>query len=352
MTQQADEGIFRASDDLHTEGFDVVGDIHGQVDALERMLTALGYEHRNGVYTHPTRRLVFVGDLIDRGPGQVQVLRIARAMVDAGSALMVLGNHEFNAAAWATRNTAGEWARPHDAKNRHQHEAFLTAVVEGSSDHREWIEWFMTQPMWVDLDGLRVVHACWDPVSMDVLGDGTVTGDMVRAPKGTPEYEAIEVVLKGPEIDLAGHSYEDKGGVMRKRARMRWWEPEARTLAAIALIPDGSAGPDGRPFGPLPDTPIEPGSVPVVPLDVPVLYGHYWRNGQTPVVDNPRAACLDWSVAAGGPLVAYRWSGEGDLSNDKLVAVECPTEAGSRIRRPASLDDRVDRTAPPAMMSR
>ena len=40
----------------------------------------------------------------------------------------------------------------------------------------------------------------------------------------------------------------------------------------------------------------------------------------TPVLESPKVACLDWSAAAKGPLVAYRWDGESQLSNEKLVA--------------------------------
>jgi hypothetical protein len=50
----------------------------------------------------------------------------------------------------------------------------------------------------------------------------------------------------------------------------------------------------------------------------PVLFGHYWFTGK-PQVISPRFACLDYSVANGGPLVAYRWDGESELSSDKLA---------------------------------
>lgn len=52
-----------------------------------------------------------------------------------------------------------------------------------------------------------------------------------------------------------------------------------------------------------------------------VLYGHYWRSGPQPTVDNPRVACLDWGIAKGGHLVAYRWSGEPELVDENLRAV-------------------------------
>jgi len=93
-------------------------------------------------------------------------------------------------------------------------------------------------------------------------------------------------------------------------------------LRAAADVP-GNAHADAEgtvPFGPLPDSAVT-GEWPDPPMDVPVLYGHYWRWG-TPSVDvGGTSACLDWSVAKGGPLVAYRWSGESMLDAANLVAV-------------------------------
>lgn len=83
----------------HEHGpFDIVGDVHGCYDELAELLAKLGYrtdgEDAIG-YRHPEgRRVVFVGDLVDRGPKVVDVLRLAMAMVGSGSALCVPGNHE------------------------------------------------------------------------------------------------------------------------------------------------------------------------------------------------------------------------------------------------------------------
>ena len=52
----------------------------------------------------------------------------------------------------------------------------------------------------------------------------------------------------------------------------------------------------------------------------PVFVGHHWFSAH-PVIESQKLACLDWSSAAGGPQVAYRWSGEEELSNDKLIWV-------------------------------
>ena len=303
-------------------GYDIIGDIHGHAAPLERLLGEMGYQERSGAYRHPSRRVVFVGDLIDRGPAQPRVVQIARSMVDAGTAQIVMGNHEFNAIAWATwDDERGDWCRAHSAKNRGQHGAFLEQVGEDSSLHRELIEWFRTIPMWLDLDGLRVVHACWDPVSMDMLGGPILVDDAVTAPKGSDLYEAVEVVLKGPEVHLAGRCYKDKEGNPRHKARFRWWDPAATTLASGAEIPGGAVGCDDEPFGELPHDPL-PADLPILDPGSPVLYGHYWRNGAQPRIDGPRSACLDWSIAKGGRLAAYRWSGEPDLTDDNLVSVQ------------------------------
>jgi hypothetical protein len=52
----------------------------------------------------------------------------------------------------------------------------------------------------------------------------------------------------------------------------------------------------------------------------PVFVGHYWLTGE-PVLPASNVACVDYSVAREGLLVAYRWDGESDLNEDKFVTV-------------------------------
>lgn len=66
-------------------------------------------------FRHPERQMIFVGDFIDRGPQQREVLRIARSMCDAGAARAVMGNHEFNAIGWAAQDNDGASLRSHSA---------------------------------------------------------------------------------------------------------------------------------------------------------------------------------------------------------------------------------------------
>lgn len=136
-------------------GVDIIGDVHGHASKLEHRLQDLGYtiDADTGAYRHAERSAVFVGDLIDRGPEQLRVLQIVKAMVDSGSARMVLGNHEFNAIAYATEHPdrPGEYLRPHNDKNTRQHAAFLEQLT--AEQQRYYLDWFGTLPLWLDLGG-------------------------------------------------------------------------------------------------------------------------------------------------------------------------------------------------------
>ena len=73
---------------------DIVGDVHGEIDALLSVMHHLGYDDDG---THPYhRRLIFVGDLTDRGPDSPAVVDLVQSLVNANRAQCVLGNHDLN----------------------------------------------------------------------------------------------------------------------------------------------------------------------------------------------------------------------------------------------------------------
>ena len=72
---------------------DIIGDVHGEIDALVALLGHLGADLTAGTVQRP---LVFVGDLVDRGPDSLAVVELVRGLVDRGQALCVAGNHEIN----------------------------------------------------------------------------------------------------------------------------------------------------------------------------------------------------------------------------------------------------------------
>ncbi len=76
--------------------FDIIGDAHGCYDELIELLERLGYvaDAEAGMRSPAGRRVIFVGDLVDRGPGVVETLRLAMRMVVAGVAFCTPGNHD------------------------------------------------------------------------------------------------------------------------------------------------------------------------------------------------------------------------------------------------------------------
>ena len=208
--------------------YDIIGDIHGHAEELRQLLSKLGYQRSGHGFRHTERQAVFVGDFIDRGPANAEAVQIARATVEDGNGYAVMGNHEFNAIAFHTRRPdSSEFFRCRCDKNQRQHQATLDQL--SSLELREAINWFKTLPVAIELDGIRVVHAAWQPTDIqtietafNALGRFTVDFLTSACGKGDQLYRAIENVVKGPEIDLPeGKSFVDKDGNERFSTRSR-----------------------------------------------------------------------------------------------------------------------------------
>jgi len=310
---------------LAVSRYDIIGDIHGHSQSLEALLEKLGYLQTAGVYCHPSRQAIFLGDFIDRGDFQCEVLAIVRPMIESGAALSVMGNHEFNAIAYYTHDdTAGGYLRTHSAKNSGQHQAFLDVYAGSPAEYAETINWFKTLPLWLDLGDLKVIHACWDRHEIAAIlqyqdGDHHLGEDLLRLSccKGTWQFRALETILRGKEITLqSGASFKDKDGNVRHNIRVRWWDQRVTTYR------DAFMGPESARTH-IPDEAMESDHLVEYSHEAPpVFLGHYWLEGE-PLPLAPNIACLDYSVAKpGGRLVAYRWDGEQTLEPAKYVWVE------------------------------
>lgn len=309
--------------------YDLIGDIHGHATKLEALLLKMGYVPSGlGYKAPPGRQAILLGDLIDRGPEQMRVLAIARSMIDSGDARSIMGNHEFNAIGFATPDpaTEGECLRPNRGesskcqKNRLQHAEFLAQVGEGSKEHMAWVEWFKTLPPFLDLGGLRAVHGCWDDEAVQVLkdagwNDGRALDDdlLFASYEGSSRIKwARELLTCGLELPLPdGGFILDKAGHRHRNVRIANWRDWAEEIHEVAIVPKGQEEQlKGMEW---------PAELVISAIEgSPIFVGHHWFNGH-PMIESPKLACLDWSAAANGPLVAYRWDGEAELSNDKLV---------------------------------
>lgn len=126
------------------------------------------------------------------------------------------------------------------------------------------------------------------------------------------------MALKGVEIPLpAGHVFTDKEDIVRTKIRVRWWTPATGKTYHDLSLPVS----DTVPKLPIVET-AETASL-GYPEDVPpVFFGHYWLPADKPPVPlGPKVTSLDYSIAKGGALTAYRWDGEQTLDAGKFVQV-------------------------------
>jgi hypothetical protein len=126
----------------------------------------------------------------------------------------------------------------------------------------------------------------------------------------------VEIILKGKEALLPpGKSFADKDGHVRMATRTRWYmSPYGQSYRTYALT-DNIDCDDAL------EQPVIDAAVPY-PLNAkPVFVGHYWMSGGQPQLLARNVACVDYSVAKGGFLCAYRWHGEQQLSNHNFFWV-------------------------------
>jgi hypothetical protein len=324
---------------------DFIGDIHGHCDELRALLQKLGYVESAGAFRYPggARSVVFLGDYIDRGPLVRETVNLVRAMRDAGSAVALMGNHEFNALSFWQPNGAGDghviksirggYLREHTFNKVAIHVKTVEAYKGRQAEFAEMLDFLKTLPIYLETDLFRAQHACFDlrcaeelnAAGVQSFADGNFDELIARANDQYSEYAdslfyPVDIFLKGPEMNLPnGITFYDGEGVLRKRARLRWWvDPKHATLRELSFQPGVE----------LPACDVSPelcnrgyyGE-----NERPVFFGHYWLTG-LPKLIRSNVCCLDYSVAGcrgDGHLAAYRFDGEQELDARKFVWVGC-----------------------------
>lgn len=309
------------SDFVH---YDIIGDVHGCANTLSRLLLQLGYQQTDQGFMHPSRKTLFVGDIVDRGPRVREALHIVRDMCEAGQAECVLGNHEYYAMAYFTLvPKAGELAyiREHTP---HHHRLIAETLEQFDNYQAEWREmltWFKQRPLLIEHPCFRVVHACWDAA---LIGDF-----LSQFPEACPDetfflaskdsrsfaYAVYGRLTRGTSMALPpGVVIQGRDGVERSRFRTRFWAQNPKKYRDVVFQPD-----------PLPEylidtqlTDSEQARLVRYGNDQrPVFFGHYWLQGE-PRCLQPNVACLDYSAVKYGKLAAYRYDGEAQLDNRKF----------------------------------
>ncbi|PZW52053.1 calcineurin-like phosphoesterase family protein [Pseudomonas sp. URIL14HWK12:I3] len=308
--------------------FDIIGDVHGCALTLERLLDALGYQRIAGVWRHPRRQALFLGDIVDRGPRIREALHIVHDMVAAGQAHCIMGNHEYSALGWVTPALPGSgkaFVREHTPRHARLIDETLTQFAHHPADWQAFLDWFQTLPLFIDAGRLRLVHACWDARLIEPLRrqypDGRVDRHFVQASAVSGSFAAnvCNRLLRGTDMRLPdGLTLTGGDGLTRAFFRTKFWEDDPQTYGDIVFQPDALPAE-------VANTPLSHSQKSALlryAEDEPMLFvGHYWRSGR-PAPIRSNLACLDYSAVLYGKLVAYRLDDETRIDPRKFVWVD------------------------------
>jgi bis(5'-nucleosyl)-tetraphosphatase (symmetrical) len=253
----------------------VIGDVQGCCDALDRLLAQTGFS--------PSRdRLYVLGDLVNRGPKSLQVLRRLRALGSAATCL--LGNHDLHLLAVA-----------HGVRKAHRSDT-LKEVLQ-ARDRDAWIDWVRTRPMAAFAEGWLMVHAGVAP-QWDAERTLVLAAEVERQLRG-PDLRASLEVMYGNEPARWSESLaatERWRFVVNVLTRIRFCGADG----TMDFKAKGSA--DQAPAGLMPWFRV-PGRR---TQGTPIAFGHWSTLG---LVTQPDLLAIDTGCVWGGALTAVRIDG-------------------------------------------
>jgi hypothetical protein len=309
MLQEAESRSDRPQARLFDGPLDVIGDVHGEIEALTALLGYLGYPVDG---RHPQgRRAGLVGDQCDRGPDSPAVLDLVMDWARAGRAQCVLGNHELNVLLGEPKHGNGWFFdRNHELANGE----FLHSKAATAERRAAWIAFFERLPLALSREDLRVVHACWDEAALARLGPLLAAGASYREVHAGLDARA-HALLRGSGIDARAarevqayrHAFKDRAAALPMLPACAEEATLLQNANPVKVITSGLEGPS--------EQPTWAGGRWRMTIrarwwngyrDVPaVIVGHYWRRDERA---EPAVVTGDWDYPL-GDYGAYEWMG-------------------------------------------
>ena len=196
---------------LFDGAIDIIGDVHGEIGALRALLGRLGYDGNGG---HPDgRRVVFVGDLVDRGPDSPSVLRLVRRLVARGVAQCILGNHELNLMRGSRRHGNLWFWGETETLRKGEGGAWPQALFTSGPERREALAFLGSLPLALEREDVAVVHAVWQPASIERLR-ATRANDAAAA---VGEFEEeVALSIRRRRLDRTSQRGRDEIGLLEQ----------------------------------------------------------------------------------------------------------------------------------------
>jgi len=218
---------------------DIIGDVHGELDAMCSLLGQLDY---GAGAEHPeSRTLVFLGDLTDRGPHSPTVVRLVQRWIDTGRAYCVLGNHDLNLMLGEKKFDNGWFFNDVDLRRGPE------ATVD-STTKDEILRFFATLPLALERDDLHIVHACWDAGMIEharaaedalelyqefhnLIAEDTGSLDEIAQGLAFQNRNPVKVLTSGKERRIENPF--EASGKLRFEERVLWWEDYTESTTCV-----------------------------------------------------------------------------------------------------------------------
>lgn len=303
--------------------YDIIGDVHGYASVLKKLLIQIGYTKTENGFSHTSRKAVFVGDFVNRGPEIRKTIRIIRKMVENGNALAIIGNHEINAITYYIKDKDGLPLIKSPGKNFLSLYKTINEFSEFAEEWKSHRKWMCELPLYLDLGEIRIVHACWSESAIETIKSAESEGKsrdsifrkVYKKPK-SPVSKSVQILTKGLDFKMPGDlKIINNKGVSPQSFRMRWWEiTEGKTFEELSFESKFTLPGYEIPKQIVPKIEPYPESAPIV------FFGHYCRH-DGPHIVKPNLCCVDSCIAGTKILTAYRWNGEKELDINNLIHV-------------------------------
>jgi hypothetical protein len=259
---------------------DIIGDVHGEMEVLERLLSHLGYDQDGE--SADGRRLAFLGDLIDRGPDSPAVVDKVMNLVERGKAYCIMGNHELLVLLGRPIPGNGWFIQPNRLEKPGE---FQSRHVDADKIDR-YLRFFESLPIVLENESIRLVHACWHRPSIARL-----TRDMALNLSITDLYRQYEIDVRKKLADAElAHMVEEENMFYSVALDDPDWNAEVLPAHAEAEV----IGQMGNPIRVLTSGASQVAKKPFFAAGqwrmadrqrwwdtydnkVPVIIGHFWR---------------------------------------------------------------------------
>ena len=291
--------------------FDFIGDIHGHYSKFIQLLNKLGYSYNSelNTYSHPDKRkIVVLGDFVNVGMQNNEVLACLQNMHQKGDAYIISGNHEYFLALLYTKTLHNKHTLWYYIQ-RDYYPIYIEFINKKELLY-SYIEWILELPIFLDFGNCKAIHAIWDENDIELVKNHNSIKKMIKFISINPEFkERLNKIIMGVTYKLKKANHHKPTFF-----RFKWWEDIENTPIHQLFMHKFEQFPVEM------EKDIDVHTLKINTTPYPVFFGHYNLQG-FPYLTNKTKCCLDFGGAKGGYLTSYRWDNEEILDSNKIIYV-------------------------------